>query len=171
MQVMKLTWKLTLVRKPFKKRHSVQFSGLVMSNSLWPYESQHARPPCPSPAPGVHPNSCPSSQWCHPAISSSVIPSPPAPNPSQHQGLSQWVNSFAWGGQSHWEKALGGNLLNNTGSSNPVLSDNLEEWDGMGGGRDVQEGGDILTPMADVWQKPTQYCKAVILQVKINYLI
>ena len=49
------------------------------------------------------------------------------------------------------------------------VSDNLEEWDGMGGGREVQEGGDILTPMADVWQKPTQYCKAVILQVKINF--
>ena len=45
-----------------------------MSNSLWPHEPQHARPPCPSPTPGVHPNPCPSSQWCHPTISSSVIP-------------------------------------------------------------------------------------------------
>ena len=45
-----------------------------MSDSLQPHELQHARPPCPSPAPGVHPNSCPSSEWCHPAISSSVIP-------------------------------------------------------------------------------------------------
>ena len=45
-----------------------------MSNSLWPHESQHARPPCPSPTPGVHSDSCPLSQWCHPAISSSVIP-------------------------------------------------------------------------------------------------
>ena len=45
-----------------------------MSDSLWPLESQHARPPCPSPTPGVHPNSCPSSQWCHLAISSSVVP-------------------------------------------------------------------------------------------------
>ena len=41
---------------------------------LWPHELQHARPPCPSPTPGVHSNSCPSSQWCHPAISSSVVP-------------------------------------------------------------------------------------------------
>ena len=52
-----------------------------------------------SPTPGVRPNPCPSSRWCHPAISSYVVPSPPAPNPSQHQGLFQWVNT-AWGGQS-----------------------------------------------------------------------
>ena len=72
---------------------SFQFSRSVMSDSLQPHESQHARPPCPSPAPGVHSNSRPTSQWCHPAISSSSSPSPPAPNPSQHQSLFQWVNS------------------------------------------------------------------------------
>ena len=49
---------------------SVQFSHSVVSNSLWPYEPQHTRPPCPSPTPGVHPNPCPSSRWCHPTISS-----------------------------------------------------------------------------------------------------
>ena len=53
---------------------SVQFSGSVVSDSLQPHESQHARPPCPSPTPGVYSNSCPSSRWCHPAISSSVVP-------------------------------------------------------------------------------------------------
>ena len=53
---------------------SVQFSRSVLSHSLRPHEPQHARPPCPSPTPGVHPNPCPLSQWCHPAISSSVIP-------------------------------------------------------------------------------------------------
>ena len=53
---------------------SVQFNRSVMSDSLRPRESQHARPPCPSPSPGVHSDSCPSSPWCHPAISSSVIP-------------------------------------------------------------------------------------------------
>ena len=53
---------------------SVQFSHSVMSDSLWPNESQHVRPPCPSPTFGVHWNSCPLSQWCHPAISSSVVP-------------------------------------------------------------------------------------------------
>ena len=72
---------------------SVQFSRSVVSDFLPPHESQHAQPPCLSPTPGVHSNSCPSSRWCHPVISSSVVPSPPAPNPSQHQGLFQWVNS------------------------------------------------------------------------------
>ena len=53
---------------------SVQFSLSVVSDSLWPHELQHARPPCPSPSPGVHSNSLSSSWWCHPAISSSVVP-------------------------------------------------------------------------------------------------
>ena len=61
---------------------SVQFSRSVMSGSLWPHEPQHARPPCPSPTPGVQPNPCPSSRWCHPNISSSVIP------------FSSWSQSF-----------------------------------------------------------------------------
>ena len=73
---------------------SVQFSRSVVSDSLRPHESQHTRPLCPSPTPGVHSDSHPSSQWCHPAISSSVVPSPPAPNPSQHQSLFQRVNSL-----------------------------------------------------------------------------
>ena len=72
---------------------SVQFSCSVVSNSLRPHELQHARPPCPSPTSGVYSNSCPSScdaiQPSHPLSS----PSPPAPSPSQHQGLFQWVNS------------------------------------------------------------------------------
>ena len=53
---------------------TVQFSHSVVSHSLRPHESQDARPPCPSPIPGVYSNSCPSSQWCHPTISSSVVP-------------------------------------------------------------------------------------------------
>ena len=72
----------------------VQFSHSVVSDSLRPHESQHTRPLCPSPNPGVHPNSCPSSQWCHPAIYPWLSPSPPVPNPSQHQGLFQWVNTL-----------------------------------------------------------------------------
>ena len=59
------------LRSPFLAR--VQFSRSVMSDSLWPHESQHARPPCPSPTPRVHPNSRPLSRWCHPTISSSVV--------------------------------------------------------------------------------------------------
>ena len=72
---------------------SVQFSRSVTSDSVWPHESQHARPPCPSPSPGVRSDSRPLSPWCHPAISSSVVPFSPAPNLSQHQSLFQWVNS------------------------------------------------------------------------------
>ena len=53
---------------------SVQFSHSVVSDSLWPHESQHTRPPCPSPTPGVYSNPCPLSRWCHPTMSSSVIP-------------------------------------------------------------------------------------------------
>jgi len=66
--------RLLLGRKPMTNLSSVQFSRSVVSDSLRPHESQHARPPCSSPAPGVHSNSHPSSQWCHPAISSSVVP-------------------------------------------------------------------------------------------------
>ena len=73
--------------------HSVQFSHSVVSDSSWPQESQHARPPCPSPTPGVHSDSRPSSQWCHPAISSSVVPFSSCPQSLQHQSLFQWVNS------------------------------------------------------------------------------
>ena len=72
---------------------SVQFSRSVVSNSLRPHESQHARPPCPSLTPGVHPNPCPSSRWCHPTSHTLLSPSPPALNLSQHQGLFKWVSS------------------------------------------------------------------------------
>ena len=62
--------------KSSSKRELVQFSHSVLSDSLWPHESQHARPPCPSPTHGVYSNSCPLSQWCHPTTSSCVIPFP-----------------------------------------------------------------------------------------------
>ena len=71
----------------------VQFSHSIMSNSLRSCGLQHTRAPCPSPTPRVYSNSCPLSLWCHPTMSSSVIPSPPALNLSQHQGLFQWVSS------------------------------------------------------------------------------
>ena len=64
-----------------------------MSNSLQPHESQHARPPCPSPTPGVYPNSCPSSRWCYPIISSSVVPFSSCPQSLPASGFFQWVNS------------------------------------------------------------------------------
>ena len=71
---------------------SVPFSHSVVSDSLRPHEPQHTRAPCPSPTPGVHQNPCPSSQWWHPTFSPPSSPSPLAPNPSQHQGLFQWVS-------------------------------------------------------------------------------
>ena len=79
---------------------SVQFSRSVMSDSLRPLESQHARPPCPSPTPGAYSNSCPSSQWCHSAISSSVIPFSSCPQSLPASGYFPMSQLFAWGGQS-----------------------------------------------------------------------
>ena len=72
--------------------NSVQFSCSVVSDSLRPHESKHARPPYPSPTPGVHPDSRPSSQWCHPGISSSVVPFSSCLQSSQHQSLFRWVS-------------------------------------------------------------------------------
>ena len=72
---------------------SVQFSRSVLSNSLQPHELQHTRPPCPSPTPGVHSESCPSSPWCHPAISSSVIPFSSCTQSLPASEFFQWVNS------------------------------------------------------------------------------
>ena len=83
-----------------KEHSSARFSHSVMSDSLWPHELQHARPPSPSPTPGVHSNSCPSSQWCHPAISSSVVPFSSC-SQSLPASESFPVNQlFTWGGQS-----------------------------------------------------------------------
>ena len=71
-----------------------------MSDSLRLHESQHARPPCPSPTPGVYSDSCPLSRWCHPAISSSVIPFSSCPQPLSALGSFPMSPLFAWGGQS-----------------------------------------------------------------------
>ena len=79
---------------------SVQFSHSVMSDSLQPHESQHARPPCPSPTPGVHSDSCPLSRWCHPAISSSVVPFSSCPQSLPAAGSFLLSQLFALGGQS-----------------------------------------------------------------------
>ena len=73
--------------------NSVQFSNSVMSDYLRPHEPQHTRPPCPSPSPRVYPNSCPLSRWCHPAISSSVIPFSSCPQSFPAYGLFKWVSS------------------------------------------------------------------------------
>ena len=102
---------------------SGQFSRSVMSDSLRLHELQHTRPPCPSPTPGVNPNSHPSSRWCHPAISSSVIPfSCPQPLPaSESFPMSQL---FTWGGQSIRVSALASFFPKNTQDWSPL------EWIG-----------------------------------------
>ena len=79
---------------------SVQFSHSVMSNSLRPHGPQHAMPPCPSPTPRVYPNSCPLSQWCHPTVSSSVVPAFSCPQSFPASGSFQMSQLFASGGQS-----------------------------------------------------------------------
>ena len=79
---------------------SVQFTRSVVSDSLRPHESQHARPPCPSPTPGVHSDSHPLSQWCHPAISSSVVPFSSCPQSLPASGSFPMSQFFASGGQS-----------------------------------------------------------------------
>ena len=84
----------------------VQFSHSVVSDSLRPHESQHARPPCPSPTPGVYSVLHPSSQWCHPAISSSVVPFSSCPQSLPASESSPMSQLFQWGGQSTGVSAL-----------------------------------------------------------------
>ena len=79
---------------------SVQFSHSAVSDSLWPHKWQHTRPSCPSPTPRVYPNSCPLSWWCHPAISSSVVPFSSCPQSLPASGSFPMSQLFPWGSQS-----------------------------------------------------------------------
>ena len=85
---------------------SVQFSRSVVSDSLRPHESQHTRPPWPSPSPGVHSDSRPSSPWCHPAVSSSVVPFSSCPQSLPASESFPMSQLFAWSGQSTGASAL-----------------------------------------------------------------
>ena len=97
---------------------SVQFSSVAQScPTLRPHESQHTRPTCPSPTPGVHSNSRPSSWWCHPAISSSVVPFSSCPQPLPASESFPMSQLFAWGGQSTGVSA-----------SASVLPKNTQDW-------------------------------------------
>ena len=100
---------------------SVQFSRSVVFNSLWPHESQHTRPPCPSPTPGVHSDSRSSSQWCHPAISSSVVPFSSCPQSLPASESFPVSQPFTWGGQSTGVSA-----------SASVLPMNTQDWSPLG---------------------------------------
>ena len=99
---------------------SVQFSRSVVSDSLRPHESQHARPPCPLPAPGVHPNSCVSSRWCHLAISTSVVPFSSCPKSLPASGSFPMSQLIAWGGQSTGVSASASFLPMNTQDCSPL---------------------------------------------------
>ena len=101
--------------------YSVQFSLSVVSNSLRPHESQHARPPCPSPSLGVYPNSRPLSRWSHPAISTSVVPFSSCPQSLPASGSFPMTQFFAWGGQSIGVSA-----------SASVLPMNTQDWSPLG---------------------------------------
>ena len=100
---------------------SVQFSRSVMSDSLRPCELQHARPPCPSPTPGVYSHSCLSSRWCHPAISSSVVPFSSCPQSLPGSESFPMSQLFAWGGQRIGVSA-----------SASVLPMNTQDWSPLG---------------------------------------
>ena len=103
---------------------SVQFSCSVVSDSLQSHESQHARPPCPSATPGVHLNSSPSSQWCHPAISSSVVLFFSCPQSLQASESFPVSQLFTWGGQSTGVSALASSLPKKSQGWSP------SEWTG-----------------------------------------
>ena len=108
----------------FTYKPSVQFSHSVVSDSLRPQESQHARPPCPSPTPGVHSDSRPSSQWCHPAISSSVIPFSSCPQSLPASESFPMSQLFTWGSKSIGVSASTSVLPMNTQGWSP------SEWTG-----------------------------------------
>ena len=107
---------------------SVQFSLLVVSDSLQPHELQHARPPCPSPTPGVHPNSCPLSWWYHPAISSSVVSFSSCLHSFSASGSFQMSQFFPSGGQSIGVSASASVLLMNIQNSSELISFRMDWW-------------------------------------------
>ena len=100
---------------------SVQFSHSVVSDSLWPHGLQHIRPPCPSPTPGVYPDSCPLSWWCHPTISSSVVPFSSCLQSFPASGSFKMSPFFSSGGQRTGVSA-----------SASILSVNIQDWFPLG---------------------------------------
>ena len=100
--------------------YSVQFSHSVVSNSLQPHKLQHTRPPCHPPTAGVYPNPCPLSQWCHPTISSAVVPFSSCPQSFPASGSFQMSQFFASGGQSIGVSASTSVLLKNTKDWSPL---------------------------------------------------
>ena len=124
-----------------KKQWKHQFSRSVVSDFFWPRGLQHARLPCPSPTPGVHSDSCPLSQWCHPAISSSVVPFSSCPQSLPASESFPMSQLFAWGGQSTGVSASASFLPKNTQGWSPLEGTG---WiSGTGWTRDSQESSPI----------------------------
>ena len=98
-----------------------QFSCLVVSDSSWPHGLQHAKPPCPSPTPGIYSNSCPLSRWCHPTISSSVVPFSSCPQSFPASGSFPLSQLFSSGGQNIGVLA-----------STSVFPVNTQDWSPLG---------------------------------------
>ena len=109
---------------PILRFSSVQFIHSVVFDYLRPHELHHSRPPCPSPTPRVYPNSCPSSQWCHPAISSSVVPFSSYPQSLPASESFPMSQLFAWGGQNIGVSALASFLPKKSQGWSPL------EWTG-----------------------------------------
>ena len=112
------------IKEKLKTISSVQFSHSVVSDSLRPHELKHARPLCPSPIPRVHSNPCPLCRWCHPTISSSVVPFSSFPQPIPASGSFHMSQTFESGGQSIGVSALASFLQKNTQGWSP------SEWTG-----------------------------------------
>ena len=139
-------WKmLALQKKGYIILGSVQFSHSVVSDSLQPHEPQHTRPPCPSPAPGVYPNSCPLSQWCHPTISSSVVPFSSHPQSFPASGSFPMSQFLASGSQTIGISA-----------SASVLSMNIQDWFPLG-----WTGWISLSPRDSQESSPTPQFKSI----------
>ena len=107
---------------------SVQFSRSVVSDPLRPHEPQHARPPCPAPTPRVHSDSRPLSQWCHPAISSSLVPFSSCPQSLPASESLPMSQLFAWGGQSTGVSALASFLPKKSQGSSPCSPREAHTW-------------------------------------------
>ena len=135
----------------FSRQSSVQFSHSAVSDSLRPHELQHATPPCPSPTPGVHPNPCPLSQWCHLTISSSVVPFSSCPQSFPASGSFQMSQLFASGGQSIGVSA-----------STSVLAMNTQDWSPLGLQADslpTEPSGKQMERYSMFLGRKNQYCE------------
>ena len=152
LRIFKNWWKIPIQR--FKKPSSVLFSHSVVPDSLWPHGLQHARLPCPSPAPGAYSNSCPSRQWCHPTISSAVVPFSCLQSFSASGSFSM-SQFFTSRGQS-----LG--VL----ASASVLPMNTQDWYPLG-----LNGWTPCSPRGSQESFPTSQFKASILQCSVFLIV